>query len=79
MELLRSLTLKVELSVGTGIRDAACDLCALANRIGTLVEADFNGVKLWAWPDDNPLKLAEAYRKKLPSECQHKIAQARDV
>ena len=79
MELLRSLTLKVELFAGTDVRDAACDLCVLANRTGTLVEADFNGVKLWARPDDNPLKLAEAYHKQLQNKYTHKIAQARDV
>lgn len=76
MELLNTLTLKVELFAGTDVRDAACDLCTLANRVGVLVEADFNGVKLWARPDDNPLKLVDAYHKQLKSAFPHKIAQA---
>ena len=79
MELLRSLTLKVELFAGTAVLDAACDLCVLAKRTGTLVEADFNGVKLRARPDDNPLKLAEAYHNQLQNKYPHKIVQARDV
>ena len=79
MEFLRSLTLKVELFGGTDVRDAACDMCTLANRTGTLIEADFNGVKLWARPDDNPLKLVDAYHKQLHSKFTHKIAQARDA
>jgi hypothetical protein len=34
---------------------------------------------LWARPDDNPLKLVEAYHKTLKNGFTHKIAQARDV
>lgn len=79
MNFLRSLTLKVELFAGTDIRSASCDLCELSERIGALVEADFNGVKLWARPGDNPLRLADAYDIQLRSKLTHKIAQARDV
>ena len=79
MELLRSITLKVDLFAGVDIRNASCDLCELANRVGVLVEAEFNGVKLWARPDDNPLKLAEAFHLELISGKTHKIAQARDA
>ena len=79
MNILRTLTLKVELFAGTDIRDAACDLCELSNRVGVMTEADFNSVKLWARPGDNPLKLVEAYDKALKSGSTHKIAQARDA
>lgn len=79
MNFLHSLTLKVELFAGTDIRSASCDLCELAERIGALVEADFNGVKLWARPGDNPLRLADAYDIQIRSKLTHKIAQARDV
>ena len=79
MELLRNLTLKVELFAGTDVRDAACDLCTMANRVGILVEAKFNDVKLWARPGDNPLELVDAYYKQLNSASTYKIAQARDV
>ena len=77
MELLRTLTLKLELFAGTDVRDAASDLCQLADRIGVLCEADFNGVKLWARPGDNPLRLVESYHEALKKPTPHKIAQAR--
>ena len=77
MELLKTLMLKVERFVGTDVRDAAIDLCQLADRVGVLCEADFNGVKLWARPGDNPLRLAESYHEQLRSKFTHKIAQAR--
>lgn len=63
MELLKTLKMQVEIFAGADVLNAACDMCILANRTGALIEADFNGVKLWARPDDNPLKLAEAYNK----------------
>lgn len=78
MELLRSLTLKVELFAGTDVRDAAGDLCELANRVGVLIEADFNGVKLWARPGDSPQKLEDSYYEQLHGDSKYKIAQARD-
>lgn len=77
MELLRTITLKLELFVGTDVRDAASDLCQLADRIGVLCEADFNGVKLWARPGDNPLRLVDAYHEQLKRPPQaYKIAKA---
>lgn len=79
MDMLRTLTLKVELFAGTDIRDAACDLCELANRIGVMTESNFNSVKLWARPGDNQLKLVEAYHDQLKNKHQHKIAQAMDA
>jgi len=79
MNTLRTLTLKVELLAGTGIRDAACDLCELANRVGVMTEAKFNTVTLWARPGDNPLKLAEAYEISVKNGSTFKIAQASDA
>jgi len=74
MKHLRSITLKVDLLAGTDIREACCDLCELANRVGCLVEASFNGVKLWAIEGGNPLKLAEAWDKEMKSSKTYKIA-----
>lgn len=76
MRYLNSITLKVELLAGTDIRSACCDLCELANRTGCLVEASFNGIKLWARRADNPLELVEAYEKEL-SAPKSKITQCR--
>lgn len=77
MELLKSFILKVELFAGTDIKDAASDLCELSNRVGVLVEGNFNGVKLWARPGDSPIRLVGAYHIELDSSRTHKIAQAR--
>lgn len=78
MEQLKSLTLKLELFVGTDVLSAASDLCQLSDRIGVLCEADFNGVKLWARPGDNPLRLVDAYHEQIKLPDRHiKIAQAR--
>lgn len=77
MEFLRTFTLKVELFAGTDIRDAAAELCQLADRIGVMCEASFNVVKLWARPGDDPLRLVDAYEEQLQSKSPHKIAQVR--
>lgn len=79
MKLLKNLVLKVELFDGADVHDAACDLCMLAKRVGVLVEADFNGVKLLARPDDSSVRLVRAYHEQLKNKCPVKIAQACDV
>jgi len=76
MRHLRSVTMKVELMAGTEIRDACCDICELANRMCCLIEANFNGVRLWAREGGNPLKLAEEYEKVLPTKSDYKVAKA---
>lgn len=76
MRHLRSITLKVELMAGADIRDACCDICELANRVGCLIEANFNGVRLWAAQGDNPLKIAEEYANTLTSKSDGKVAHA---
>lgn len=77
MKLLNTLTLKLELFAGVGISEAASDLCQLSDRVGVLCEADFNGVKLWARPGDDPLLLVGSYHEQLRSKYSYKIAQAR--
>lgn len=74
MDYLRSTTIKVDLLAGTDIRDACCDICELANRVGTSVEASFNGVKVIARPHGNPLELADKYREELKSSKPVKMA-----
>ena len=76
MKHLRSLTLKVDITAGTDIREACCDLCELANRVGCLVEGNFNGVKIWAIEGDNPLKLVEAWHRESDSNKTVKIAKS---
>ncbi len=77
VEMLKTFILKVEPLVGSDVRDVAVDLCQLADRVGVRCEADVSGVKLWARPGDNPLRLAEAFYEQLKRPAQHyKIAQA---
>lgn len=78
MELLETLTLKLELFGGVDIEAAASDLCRLADRIGVLCEADFNGVKLWARPGDDARRLVKSWHEQMKRHSGHyKIAQAR--
>lgn len=76
MELLRTMSFKLELFAGTDVYEAASDLCRLADRIGVLCVADFNGVKLWARPGDDYPRLVDAYFEQLKRPGGHyKIAQ----
>ncbi len=78
MRFLPTMQVKVELFAGTDIAAAAADLCELSNRIGTLCEAKFNGVHLWARPGDDPQLLIAAWDEQIkrPSTA-YKIAQVR--
>lgn len=75
---MSSISLKVEAFAGTTIDDACRDLCALADRVGILCEAGFNGVKLWAYPGTDPAQLAKAWdvQMKRPEHI-YRIASAR--
>jgi len=76
MRFLPTMQLKVELFAGTDIVSAVTDLCELANRVGTLCEAKFNGVHLWARPGDDPQQLVAAWDEQMKRpESFHKIAQ----
>lgn len=79
MELLKGIKLNVEVFAGEDIAIAAESICTLATRTGVMVEADFNGVKVWARPHDDHEKLVEAYHIQLKSDFPYKIAQARDI
>lgn len=76
MQQLHSLTINVELTPGSTVRDVACDLCSLADRVGTTVRAKFNDVTMLARPGDNPLDLAASYDKQSASRSMCKIAVA---
>lgn len=76
MEMLKTFVLRLEPFAGTDVRDVASEMCQLADRIGVRCEVMFNGVKLWARPGDNPLRLVDAFHEQLKSKHQHKIAQA---
>jgi phage terminase small subunit len=78
MELLNTITLKVELNPGSLIKDAIRDLCVLANRLGTRVEAKFNEVHLIVAPDDDATKLLAAYNQAEASGRAYKVASVND-
>lgn len=76
MQHLKTLSMKLDAFAGTDISDVASDLCQLADRLGILCVADFNGVKLWARAGDSPLKLVDAFYEQLKRPAGHyKIAQ----
>lgn len=75
--MLKSFNLKVELFAGIDIGEATADLCELASRLGVRCEADFNGVKLWARPGDDPKRLADSWSAEMKRPANlHRIAQA---
>ena len=77
MEMLKTFTLNVEPFAGSDVRDVASELCQLADRVGVRCVAGFNGVKLWARPGDNPLRLVDAFNEQIKRpEMAYKIAQA---
>jgi hypothetical protein len=77
---MSTIRLTVEAFAGTAIEDACRDLCALADRVGILCEAWFNGVKLWARPGDDPARLVAAWGEQMKRPAGvYKIAQARDA
>lgn len=82
---LKTLMLRVDLFAGTTVGDAAQELCLLAERVGALCVAalcvaDFNGVKLWARPGDDPLLLAASYDREIQRPATiYRIAQAREA
>lgn len=76
MEMLKTFVLQVEPFAGSDVRDVSMELCQLADRVGVRCEAAFNGVKLWARPGDNPLRLVDSFHEQMKRPGQHKIAQA---
>lgn len=76
MEMLKTFVLQVEPFAGSDIQAVSMELCQLADRVGVRCEAAFNGVKLWARPGDNPLRLVDAFHAELKKPGAHKIAQA---
>lgn len=76
LRMLKNVSVKVSLFPGTDITDAAFELCELSYRLGVLVEADFNDIKVWARPGDDPQEIVKSYHAecKRPSAI-YKIAQ----
>lgn len=69
-----TLSLKVEVMAGSNIESASKELKALADRIGVLVEAQFNEVLLMMPPDGDADALTRSFYRALKSESKFKIA-----
>jgi hypothetical protein len=52
-----ALRIKVEIVGGVSVGEACEQVCKLAERLRAGVEANFNGVELWAIPGDDPKVL----------------------
>lgn len=68
------LSLKVEVMAGTTIESAVSEMETLANRIGIMIEADFNDVRLMMPPNGDAETLEEGYYAAIKSTSQYKIA-----
>lgn len=73
---LQSFVVKVEPFAGQHVRDICSDMVALADRIGCRVEAECNGVTVWARPGDDARLLYASVVREISSDSKIKIAQA---
>ena len=59
------ITLSVEIDPGQSIDFAASEMCGLSRRLGLRVETEFNGVPVYANPDDAPALVVGRFWAKL--------------
>lgn len=71
---MSNISIKAHMLAGTDVRTAAREALTLANRIGVLVEYDFNGVTCLAVPGDDAGLLADHCMKIMGSNLIIKIA-----
>lgn len=72
------LSIKVKLHAGTPILEASKAIIHVANTLNCGIDADFNGITLMAFPEDDADRLAEDYQREIKSKCtQHKVAMDR--
>ena len=73
------MTLRIEVDVmpGSDIDSAAEQLVALANRLGIVVSAMFNGVTLLVSPGGSSSALVDNWRTSLAGNHTYKMANAR--
>jgi len=58
-----TLYLEPEITAGTRIEEAALELCAVCDRLGMMLVADFNGVKLYVTRSTRPVDLVSRYHE----------------
>ena len=68
-----SLSVKAAVSAGSDIREACKEAIDLANRIGVIVEFNFNRVKCFAKPGADPYELADLWLNELQSDRAYKV------
>ena len=57
----RSIIIDVELIAGTYIKDAAEELCEMANRLSCIITTNFNGYKIYATVRKDPASIILEY------------------
>jgi hypothetical protein len=57
------LGIQVTLCLGTTVELAAAEMSELAGRLGLLVEAKFNGLRLRAYPGETPADVLAAFKR----------------
>lgn len=57
--------LKVTVGAGDNISKAAKEITKLANRLDVIIEFDFNGIRLVAYPDRPPERIVAEYMNSL--------------
>lgn len=72
-----AVSLTLNFDPGNSIEDAFDDAAELANKIGCVMEFEFNGVHCIAYPGNNPRTGVERYYKAVKSDVKYKIAVTR--
>lgn len=67
-EYLDSFSVPVVTGAGAPIHRTCTQLVKLAQRLGVMVETEFNGVTIFAKPGDDPTKIAERWNKELANK-----------
>lgn len=70
----KSLSMEASVKPGTAIETACKELVGLADKLGTTIEAHFNGVILLAQPGGDANILAENWHQEMLSKRSYKIA-----
>lgn len=65
LEYLDSFSVVVATAAGSSIERTCKQLVVLAQRLGVMVETEFNGVTVFARPHDDPKQLADRWHRNI--------------
>lgn len=69
-----TLIIKAEASLSSTVELTANEMVALAKRLGTMVEVQFNDVTLLADENTDPNVLTTSYYRVVKTDYRHKVA-----